>query len=96
MERCPPGSTRIGRGLALRLLDWHGGQGSMLYAAGSTGFAGHCVPKRVLFDASMELRREHRAVALGPHAVRRSKDVRALRAMADVLRRRALPYEGSG
>ncbi len=40
----------------LRLLDWHGGQKSALYAVGSNAFAGRCVSKDLARLAASELR----------------------------------------
>lgn len=54
--RCPKGSVRISRALALKVLDWHGGQSTPTYAVGSSGFAGRCIPKPLLRRASWELR----------------------------------------
>ena len=43
------------RELALKLLDWHGGQGSNLYSVGSSWLAGHDVPNEVIDGAISEL-----------------------------------------
>ncbi len=64
--RCPKGSMKISRAFSLKLLDWHGGQGSALYAAGSTGFAGRCVPKTVLRSAARELELVGMTPGIGP------------------------------
>lgn len=41
--------------LALRALDWHGGQSSMLYSLGSTAYAGHLVSPSMIDAAVGEL-----------------------------------------
>lgn len=43
--------------LALRILDWHGGQDTGLYALGSSWFANHEVPLCVVNRACSELSR---------------------------------------
>jgi len=43
------------RELALKLLDWHGGQGSNLYSVGSSWLAAHDVPNEVIDGAIFEL-----------------------------------------
>lgn len=45
------------RALGLKLLDYHGGQGTALYAVGSSWFAGRAVPIDLVEDAAAELRR---------------------------------------
>jgi hypothetical protein len=49
-------SVCLTRNQGLRLLDWHGGQGSALYAVGSSAFAGRCVPASTARRAARELR----------------------------------------
>lgn len=56
MRRCPRGSVRLSIGLARRILDWHGGQGTNLYAVGSGAYAGQCVRKSEIRKAASELR----------------------------------------
>lgn len=48
------GSKRLG----LRVLDWHGGQFTPTYAAGSSFYAGHSVPEETVKSAIHELRHE--------------------------------------
>jgi len=45
------------RELGLKLLDYHGGQGTALYAVGSSWFAGRPVPVELVESAAAELRR---------------------------------------
>ena len=54
--RCPVGSVKIGKRLALSILEWHGGQTAPSYAVGSSGFAGRCVAKPLVKEAARELR----------------------------------------
>jgi hypothetical protein len=91
-KRCTAGSVRISKSLALKLLDWHGGQGSNLYAVGSTGFAGRCIPKAHLLAAARELELEaHRAWPPGTQSARAlaplKRDVNRLRKLAATLHR---------
>jgi len=55
-KRCPRGSVLIGQRLALRVLDWHGGQGHPSYAVGSSGYAGRCVSKALVRQAITEFK----------------------------------------
>jgi len=41
--------------LALKLLEWHGGQWSPLYSVGSTWLAGKDVPSEIIYEAIEEL-----------------------------------------
>lgn len=56
MKRCPKGECRLSKSEALKLLDWHGGQGTGAYALGSSSFAGRCVPVKYAEWALDELR----------------------------------------
>lgn len=49
-------SVCLTRKQGLRLLDWHGGQGSALYAVGSSAFSGRCVSTDTARRATRELR----------------------------------------
>ena len=94
MPRCPVGSARIGRRLALKVLDWHGGSGEPSYAVGSSGLADHCVPKKIVFEAAMEFRRSLRDIE--ERKLRYTKAQKAeLARLAERLRLKALPYEGA-
>lgn len=64
-DRCPNGSVKIGRSLALRLLDWHGGAMTPTYAVGSLGLEGHCVSKTSI-QAAVRLLRATQAAILVP------------------------------
>ncbi len=44
--------------LALRVMDWHGGQGSMVYSLASTGYAGKLVSPSMIDAAVGELERD--------------------------------------
>ena len=44
--------------LALKILDWHGGQWSDLYSVGSSWLAGHDVPSENISGAISELEKE--------------------------------------
>lgn len=47
--------VEIPKDLALAILDWHSGQGSSIYAAGSSGFAGRPVDPELVSEAIDEL-----------------------------------------
>lgn len=47
----------IPKRLALKLLEWHGGQGSALYAVGSSGYVGRPVSVELIVKAANELGR---------------------------------------
>lgn len=53
-----------GRSLALRVLEWHGGQGTPLYAVGSSWFAGRDVSRDLVEQAASELRRTRKRAAI--------------------------------
>jgi hypothetical protein len=91
---CPKGNVKIGRGLALKVLDWHGGQWYPTYAVGSSGLAGRCVSKQLLFEASNELRITLRSIEGGGHLYT-AKEQRELTRLVETLRKKALPYAGS-
>ena len=50
------GQVKLPRAQALRLLDWHGGEETAVYALGSSSFAGHKVPMFVAENALRELK----------------------------------------
>lgn len=56
-KSCGTGQVRIAKRVALRLLDWHPGQGSPEYAVGSSGYAGRCVPLHLVEEAQARLSR---------------------------------------
>ncbi len=47
--------VKLTKAQALRLLDWHGGQGSAVYSLGSSSYGGHYVPIAVARKAVAEL-----------------------------------------
>ncbi|KKK66117.1 hypothetical protein LCGC14_2967320 [marine sediment metagenome] len=47
--------VKLTKAQALKLLDWHGGGGSAVYALGSSSFSGNTVPLSVASDAIKEL-----------------------------------------
>ena len=51
-------SVKLTKMQASRLLDWHGGQGSAVYALGSSSHSGHGVPIAVARAAIMELEQD--------------------------------------
>lgn len=88
MERCPHGSTRIGKRLALRVLDWHGGQSRPTYAVGSSGFADRCVSKDLVRRAASELNVTLIAIRKGIAGRYTARDERGLARIVEVLRRK--------
>lgn len=88
MERCPPGSTRIGRRLALRVLDWHGGQEKPTYAVGSNGFADRCVTKDLVRRAASELNVILIAMRQGIAGRYTAREERSLSRLVGALQRR--------
>lgn len=58
--RCPRGHVRLSRRLGLKLLEWHSGQTSPVYAVGSSAYAGQCVDSNLVRLAMYELRRTMR------------------------------------
>lgn len=46
--------------LALKAMDWHGGQGSMVYSLASTAYAGHLVSPSMIDAAIVELEQDRR------------------------------------
>ena len=47
--------VRLSKREGLKLLEYHGGQGSALYAAGSSAWAGRCFSAKIAVDAAREL-----------------------------------------
>lgn len=47
--------VEVPKDLALAILDWHGGQGSSIYMAGSSGYAGRAVDAEIISEAIDEL-----------------------------------------
>lgn len=88
MERCPKGSTRIGKRLGLRVLDWHGGQSKPTYAVGSNGFADRCVSRDLVRRAASELNATLIAIRKGIAGRYTARDERSLERIVDALRRR--------
>lgn len=71
---------------ALALLDWHGGQGTGLYAVGSSLFAGHWPSFEQMVRAIRELKRERiRALQYGRHDD--AKELRELRSRLELMLR---------
>lgn len=52
MSRC----IKLTKRQALKLLDWHGGQGTSAYALGSSSFAGRCSTVETARDVMDDLR----------------------------------------
>ena len=89
MDRCPRGSIRIGKGLALRVLNWHGGQSTAAYAVGSTGYAGRCVPRTLVRRAALELDPTLTAMRRGTAGKYTKRDERHLTGVVAALLRRS-------
>jgi hypothetical protein len=73
----------------LKLMEWHGGQGSGLYALGSSWFSGKSVPADVLRSAWSELVRLNRQATVDPKSGGWSaKDVRELGSLVRLLNKK--------
>lgn len=97
-KHCSKGSVWISRRLALRLLDWHGGQGDPIYAVGSSALnRGACLPAKLVSDAAYNLRHDLKAENMPDsrgryHNPKRARD--QLARIAQTMTKKAAGYEG--